>query len=143
MDPDDIGAIVKAGERLGESGLAFALAKPLLEKLLGPTAEYIGEGMKEFTKKRAENIRRIFAYAAKLLGPRLELPGAVPAKVLRGVIDDGSFADDELAAQYFGGVLASARTGVSRDDRGATFNALLTRLSSYQIRAHYVFYHWI
>ena len=58
-------------------------------------------------------------------------------------MDEGSFCDDELSAAYFGGVLASSRTTVSRDDRGASFIALLGRLTTYQIRSHYVFYHVI
>jgi len=37
--------------------------------------------------------------------------------------------------------LASSRSVVSRDDRGAYFVAMLGRLSSYQIRTHYVCYH--
>ena len=45
-----------------------------------------------------------------------------------------------MAADYFGGVLASSRTEVGRDDRGAAFVALLGRLSTYQIRSHYFFY---
>jgi hypothetical protein len=74
------------------------------------------------------------------LGDRLESPGSVPPKVLKGILDDGSFCDDELSAEYFGGVLASSRTGVSRDDRGASFTALLGRLTTYQIRTHFIFY---
>ena len=50
------------------------------------------------------------------------------------------FCDDELSAEYFGGVLASSRPGVSRDDRGSSFTALLGRLTTYQIRTHFIFY---
>src|SRR6266496_693093 len=108
-------------------GTAIGSAK-IVEKLLGPTADYLGTGLRSWTEKRVENTRRIFTHAAKLLGDRLESPGSVPPKVLKGILDDGSFCDDELSAEYFGGVLASSRTGVSRDDRGASFTALLGRL---------------
>jgi len=63
--------------------------------------------------------------------------------VLKGILEEGSFCDDSLAAEYFGGVLASSRSGVLRDDRGAYFIALVAKLSTYQIRAHYVFYHMV
>lgn len=69
------------------------------------------------------------------------LPGLFRRKVLKGILDEGSFCDDEVSAEYFGGVLASARTSVTRDDRGAALIALLARLTTYQIRTHFIFYH--
>jgi hypothetical protein len=48
-----------------------------------------------------------------------------------------------VSTEYFGGVLASSRTEVGRDDRGAAFVALIGRLSSYQIRSHYFFYTFV
>lgn len=121
-------------------GTAIGSAK-LVEKVLGPTADYIGGGIKNWTEKRVNNVGRIFTKAARRLGPQLEENGAVPPKVLKGILDEGSFCDDELSAEYFGGVLASSRSGMPRDDRGATYIALLGRLSTYQIRSHYIFYH--
>lgn len=123
-------------------GTAVGSAK-LVEKVLGPTAEYLGEGLRSWTEKRVENTKRIFQHAAMLLGDKVDTPGAVPPKVLKGILDDGSFCDDQLAAEYFGGVLASSRSNVSRDDRGAAFIALLGRLTTYQIRTHFIFYHVI
>lgn len=46
-------------------------------------------------------------------------------------------------AEYFGGVLASSLSEVSRDDRGASFASLVGRLTTYQIRAHYIFYNTV
>src|SRR6266567_7917518 len=112
-------------------GTAVGSAK-IVEKLLGPTAEYLGDGLKSWTEKRVENTKRIFQHATKLLGDRIETAGGVPPKVLKGILDEGSFCDDELSAEYFGGVLASSRSGVSRDDRGAAFIALLGRLTTYE-----------
>jgi len=78
--------------------------------------------------------------AAKKLGKEAEKPGSVPPKVLKGILQDAPFCDDELGAEYFGGVLASSRSGIERDDRGATFLALVGRLGTYQIRSHFSFY---
>jgi hypothetical protein len=122
------------------TGLALFGSAKLVEKLLGPTAEYLGENLQHWTKKRVENTKRIFEHCAAKLGSRITEPGAVPPRVLKGILQDGSFCDDELMAEYFGGVLASSRTEISRDDRGAAFAALVGRMTTYQIRTHFFFY---
>jgi hypothetical protein len=129
---------------LATAGLGAALAayltKDALQKLLGPTADYLGQGLKDFTQRRAENIGRIFQNAEAKLGDRLESPGAIPPKVLKAIVDEGSFSNDELAIEYFGGVLASSRTEHGRDDRGARIAKTLDGLSTYQLRTHYLIY---
>ncbi|WP_162064257.1 hypothetical protein [Vibrio taketomensis] len=45
-----------------------------------------------------------------------------------------------MAIEYFGGVLASSRTDIGRDDRGARIARQLDNLSSYQLRTHYIVY---
>ncbi len=122
------------------TGLALFGSAKIVEKLLGPTADYVGSGAKDWVRRRVENVDRIFEKAAKRLGPQIEQPGAVPPKVVEGIVNQGSYCDDELGAEYWGGVLASSRTEAPRDDRGASLNALLSRLSTYQIRAHYILY---
>ena len=112
----------------------------LVVRLLGPTTEYLGTNLQQWTARRAENIRRVFQKAADKLGPDLEKDGAVPPRVLKGILEEGQFADDELVAEYLAGVLASSRTSDARDDRGAALTALVGRLSTYQLRAHYVMY---
>jgi hypothetical protein len=47
------------------TGLALLGSVKLLEKMLGPTAEYIGDGLQTWAKKRTENVRRIFSFAEK------------------------------------------------------------------------------
>jgi hypothetical protein len=87
--------------------------------------------MAEWTERRVENISRVFGHAARKLGPAaLETEGAVPPRVLKGILEEGQFADGELAAEYLGGVLASARTAQGRDDRGALLVGLVGRLST-------------
>jgi len=122
------------------TGLVLWGAKDILLKLLGPTADYIGKEAKDVVKKGNENMSRIVARAVKLLDSKLEQPGVVSPRVLRHIINEGIFCEDELSAEYFGGILASARSGVSRDDRGMAMISLLSSMSTYQIRTHYVFY---
>ena len=117
--------------------------KDIIIKILGPTSEYIGDGLKDFAEKRLNIVKEIFKNANEKLGDKINTDGSIPPKVLQGTLNEGSYANDFLSIDYFGGVLASSRTGISRDDRGAFFNALISRLSTYQLRMHYIFYHAI
>lgn len=120
-------------------GSAIGGAK-VVEKVLGPTADYVGVGLKNWAEKRVQNTGRIFEKAAEKLGGKINEPGAVPPRVLKEILDEGSYCDDEFTAEYFGGVLASSRSGASRDDRAASYLKLTSELSAYQIRFHYVSY---
>lgn len=125
---------------VGLGAIAAYLGKDGLQKLLGPTADYLGGGLRDFTQRRFENVGAIFKNAERKLGDRANSPGTVPPKVLKEIINEGSFNDDALAAEYFGGILASSRTEHGRDDRGARIAKLVDRLSTYQLRAHYLIY---
>jgi hypothetical protein len=131
--------IMEPGTGLTILGTAIGSAK-VLEKILGPTADYLGGGIRSWTEQSVKNIANIFRAAQARLGEGIENPGAVPPRVLKEVLSEGAFCDDPLAAEYFGGVLASSRSNVSRDDRGATWASLVARLSAYQIRSHFLFY---
>jgi hypothetical protein len=122
-------------------GSAIGGAK-IVEKILGPTAEYLGSGLKTWTERRVQNVAAIFQKAQSKLGSDIEQDGIVPPRVLKEVLGEGSFCDDELTAEYFGGILASSRTPNGRDDRGATYLRLTAELSTYQIRFHYISYFW-
>ncbi len=125
-----------------ETGMAI-LGSALVVKVLGPTAEYLGDGMKHWTEHRVKNVVRIMEKADKKIGPNVDREGRVHPKVLKEILNEGSYSEDELAAEYFGGVLASSRSGVSRDDRGASFAQVVARLSTYQLRSHFLFYNLI
>jgi len=114
----------------------------VVEKILGPTAEYLGYGLRDWTEKRVENVQRIFEKAHSKLGNAVDAPGSVPPRVLKEVLDEGSFCDNEIAAEYFGGVLASSRTAIGRDDRAASYLKVISELFSYQLRYHYICYYW-
>lgn len=122
------------------AGLAVLGSKPILEKVLGPSADLVGGEIKNLVQRCNVNLDGIFRKAVKKLGPRIDAPGAVPARVLKQVWDEGRFIEDELSAEYYGGILAASRTGTSRDDRALTYLALVKNLSTYQIRTHYIVY---
>lgn len=125
---------------IGAGAIAAYLSKDGLQKLLGPTAEYLGDGLRNFTQKRFDTIGRIFQSASEKLGEEINETGSVPPKVLKQVVDDGSFADDPIEIDYLGGVVASSRSAISRDNRGASISKLIDSLSNYQLRAHYLVY---
>lgn len=131
--------MIDPGTGLTLLGSAIGGAK-VIEKILGPTSDYIGDQLKEWTQKKVENTSKIFQNAERKLGDRIDSEGSVPPKVLKGILEEGAWCEDELQIEYFGGVLASARSGLPRDDRGAYFTSLISRLTSYQIRTHYLFY---
>lgn len=122
------------------SGLALLGSAKVIEKLLGPTADYIGTGLKDWAARSLRNLRSIFDRASELLGDKLETPGGISPRVLKEVLAEGAFCEDGLWADYFGGVLASSRSENGRDDRGARFAALIANLSTYQLRLHFVIY---
>lgn len=125
---------------VGLGAVAAYLGKDGLQKLLGPTADYLGQGLRDFTKLRIEKIGEIFQNAESKLGDRINIQGEVPPKVLKKILDEGSFSNDAVSVEYFGGILASSRTESGRDDRGARLAKILDGLSSYQIRTHYLVY---
>ena len=115
-------------------------AQDMIKRAFGPTADYYGGALKSLQEKGWSNASKVFAKMVSKIGDKIDDGAQVPPKVFRDFINDAPFVDDELAADYFGGVLASSRTSSARDDRGAVFTALLSRMSTYQIRAHYIIY---
>lgn len=128
---------------IGVGAIAAYLGKDGVAKLLGPTAEYLGGELREFTKKRIENVGKIFSSAEAKLGENINKPGHIPPKVLKIIVNEGSYCEDHIAVDYFGGILASSRTELGRDDRGARIAKILDGLSAYQIRTHYLIYSYI
>ncbi|WP_186082934.1 MULTISPECIES: hypothetical protein [Burkholderia] len=117
------------------------LSKDGVEKLLGPTAEYLGGEIKNIVERGQKNIASIFSRATKKAENKLGEPGSVNPRVLKHIIDEGRFTEDELFSEYFGGVLASARTPDGFDDRGAYYAQIVQSMSVYQLRLHYLFYY--
>jgi hypothetical protein len=121
-------------------GAAAWASKEVAGKLLGPTFDYLGGELRAFTQKCNLNLTDIFLRAQRKLGDRLEEPGTVSPRVLKNVIDEGAFCDDEVAAEYIAGVLAASRVDGAHDDRGVSYLAVVRELSAPQLRMHYFIY---
>jgi hypothetical protein len=122
------------------SGLAILGSKDIINRLLGPTADYLGGEIKHLVKKCSINLDRIFAIAARRLGKGIEKPGVVPPRILKEIIDVGSFCEDQLASEYFGGLLASSRTSDGSDDTILPYLSIIRDLPVQQLRLHYIVY---
>ena len=122
------------------AGLGAALGTKLIYDVCGPTAQYLGGALASYTKTGVENLQRVFEYAAQRIHARNKFEGQVPPRVLKDVISEGYFCEDALQASYLGGVLASSKGPVSRDDRAVAYCSLIGSSSSYQLRTHYILY---
>ncbi|MGL6598005.1 hypothetical protein ACSZOB_09650 [Aeromonas veronii] len=96
------------------AGLAVIGSKDLLIKILGPTADYVGGEIQGLVEKCNINLDNIFVKANKKLGARAEEDGVVSPRVLKHVLDEGRFCDNELTAEYYAGVLAASKEGANK-----------------------------
>lgn len=117
------------------SGGAEAEKQGLLTRVLGPSADALGSSLAQYTEYRLRNVAQIVEKAdLKRDG------GSVPPRLAHKIIEEGSYCDDEIMAEYLSGVLAGGSTDTSRDDRAISATTLLTGMSSVQIRGHYLLY---
>lgn len=127
-----------AGGAIG--GYVAKRATDGLARLLGPASDEAAQALQRFTQSRLRNVGRVIEAAERRSGLDDRDERTVPLRVALRVLDEGAYADDDLVVEYLGGVLASSRTRRGRDDRGNTFLSLVSRLSTYHLRTHYVFY---
>lgn len=121
-------------------GAAALASKDILNKLLGPSADYVGGEIKNLVQKCNLNLGRIFDIMRRKVGDQIEDGGGVNPRVLKSVWEEGRFCEDSLTAEYYGGILASSRNRIARDDRGVALLALVKELSVYQLRFHFMVY---
>lgn len=124
-------SVVKGSKALGWAG----------QKLLGPLLDEIGEGWKErYSLRRKENLALVIENAAAKGQARIEAGQSVSPRVTQRIIEDGSWAEGPLMAEYFGGIWASSLSPHGDDDRGLVWAALVSRLSRFHIHLHYLAY---
>lgn len=110
-------------------------------KLLGPLFDEMAQDLRQrYAERRARNVLNIVDSAARRSGQALKEPGTVPPRMLGLLLDEGSWCEDEVMAEYWAGIFSAARTPDGRDDRGVTWTKLVARLSSLVLRTHYLLY---
>jgi hypothetical protein len=125
---------------LATAGAVGYIGKDLALKVLGPSCEYLGDQLKLFTQKNVENLKCIFEKAATKLPDENINQGSVSAQIIKDVLFDGSFCEDEISQEYYAGVLASSKTLNSIDNRGKTISSTIRDLSAFQLTTHYILY---
>ncbi|MEV8214998.1 hypothetical protein [Leifsonia sp. NPDC077715] len=137
MDPSTMaGMALKASESEGGKTVAR-----LWERVLGPSADVLGQALGAYTQRRVDNLATVVKKANTKSRGR---EGSVHPRVAHRLIEEGSYADDEMMAEYLSGVLASARTPDEADDRGVSLAALVTSMSSIQVRLHFLLHRtWV
>jgi hypothetical protein len=138
LDPIAGAGLAKAAVDAIGSG-SNTVAPGLIKRILGPSADEIGEALRRYTRYRVCNVERIIQRAENRSGGGSD-GAAVHPRVAHAILEDGSYCDDELMAEYYGGVLAASRTPSGRDDRAVSWSSAVASLSSIQIRAHYLLY---
>lgn len=110
-----------------------------LNKLFDKAARYVR--VKDLRPERKENVERVFRKAIRRLRKRTENFDNISPRLLSVVLNEGSFSSYELAAEYLGGFLVSSSIKKDPlDDRGARMAKIITTLSTYQLRTHYLVY---
>ncbi len=121
------------------AAVALGTASQAASRLLGPTLDHYGERLLQGAKASPGFIKVLLKAESKV-GSRLGLPGTVAPRVAREVLEQAWWTDDEVCAEYLAGVLACARTEDGKDDRALPFAAMIGRLSSFELRTHYILY---
>lgn len=107
-----------------------------LRKILGPVFSEIGDDLKRLyvtgrDKLLEASIRKI---------DDIDDGRVANLRVARDVLLSGPFAEGDICAEYFGGVLASSRSVDGADDSCIPFVAVVKSLATSQLRLHYIVY---
>lgn len=138
MDPIVTGAMVKigqSGQKIADS--AAAETGGLLRRLLGPSADVIGEDWADRLRRR--NLARLLEKTEGHATAGTD-PGWAQPRVAAAVFDAAQYSNDEIVTDYLSGVLASARAPEGGSDDALPWSSLVSRLSALQLRLHYVLY---
>ena len=115
---------------LMETAVIVYFGQAALKLTLAPVNAVADEAT-ERIRSRLRNVRH--KAAAKSGGAVVRPPDRVAFKALT----EAAITDDEVAADYLGGVLAASGP---ENDEATPIIALIGRLSSYQLRFHYIVY---
>lgn len=124
------------------TGLALFGTAKILEKILGPTASYFGNGLKDFTEKRVENVKSIFekAYTKIIKIPESEIISDASPLVIKSIFDFGSYSKDKLIHEYLAGLLACSKVTSEDDNRQDVLCKIVESMTIFQIRTHFIMY---
>ena len=106
------------------------------KKLLGKTFDNVGDDLAKLYEKGKN---KIFDNAAKKISD-INSDEQTNLRVTRDVLINGSFSDDPICTEYFGGILASSRSKDGKNDAGIFYSDVIKSLPSDHLRMHYIIY---
>lgn len=113
-----------------------ATAAYVAQQLFGKTLAEMGDDLNKVYKSNREKL--LSKAAKKVADPN---DGQKPnLRVARDVIWNGAVTDDEVCAEYFGGLLAASRSVDGKDDSALIYVDCIKALSSKQLHLHFVIY---
>lgn len=105
-------------------------------KLLGKTADAIADDFAKLYTVGRDKMAQVAL--RKIKNPN---DGAIAnLRVTRDVFWNGSYTDESICAEYFGGILAASRSKDGKDDTGVFYVDIIKSLSSGQLKMHYIIY---
>lgn len=107
-----------------------------LEKALGPLLDEVGTDFKKLYIVGRDKI--IEVAKRKMRGANGGLKANL--RVTRDVFWNGSYTDEPICAEYFGGILASSISADGTNDSGIFYLDIIKSLSSGQLKMHYILY---
>jgi hypothetical protein len=114
----------------------IASAAYVAQQLFGKTLAEMGDDLNKMYKANRDKL--LTKAAKKVSDPN---DGATPnLRVARDVIWNGAVTDDEVCAEYFGGLLAASRSADGKDDSALIYVDCIKALSSKQLHLHFVIY---
>lgn len=128
---------------VGTAAAMAYLGKDGLSKLLGPTCEYLGGEIQNFVEKCNINIGEILIKAHKKVGLDIYKAGGVSPRILKTIINEGAFCENDMVQEYYAGILAGSRSEKADCELGLGYANLLSNLSSEEIRFHYFAYYFL
>lgn len=112
----------------------------MLHLLFGPTADYITTEVASMHQKRRTNAIRIIKTAIKRLGDNITDAGGIPPRIAGLFLNNGTFCNTLVSTCYWAGLLVSAHSAHPQDDRAIRWLNVVSRLSEYELRTHYLYY---
>ena len=108
----------------------------MAQQLFGKTLAEMGDDINKVYKANRDKL--LAKAASKVTNPD---DGAKPnLRVARDVIWNGAVTDDEVCAEYFGGLLAASRSAEGKDDSALIYVDCIKALSSKQLHLHFAIY---
>lgn len=108
-----------------------------LGKVLGPSVNAVGKALGDFTDWQMRNLLRLSTktQAREDLGE-----GEVHPRVAQRILSEASWSDDDVAQEYFAGMLIGSRNLQGAEMDTAYFARVTAGLTAVQLRLHHMVY---